>query len=344
MNVKNIIISTRAHKIGDVILSLPLATLLKQKNPDLVVGFIGTDYTKAVIEACTSVDVFINERDFLEKKITLNNHKPECILHAVPVPKIAKRSAKLNIPLRIGTNRRVYHWFTCNKLISLTRKNSNLHEAQLNIKMLESFGIDTELRLDQIADLFALPDLNYLLAESKIKLDKNRFKVIIHPKSGGSAHEWSLQNYIDLIKSLDTEKFQVFISGTDKERTVLKPLFDAVGDKVTDVCGQLNLTEFIGLIARCDALIACSTGPLHLAAVLNKHALGIYAPSRPIFPQRWGPIGHKAQVFVLDKPCNLCTKVKTACSCIQSIEPASIKSALDFLYQEDIKIVSLAVK
>lgn len=344
MNVKNIIISTRAHKIGDVILSLPIATLLKQKNPDLVVGFIGTEYTKPVIEACTSVDVFINEHDFLEKDITLNNHKPECILHAVPVSKIARRSAKLNIPLRIGTNRRVYHWFTCNKLVNLTRKKSNLHEAQLNIKMLESFGIDTEFSLAQIADLFALPDLSHLLADSKIKLDESRFKVIIHPKSGGSAHEWSLQHYIDLINSLDRKKFQILVSGTDKEKTALKPLLDAVGDKITDVSGQLNLPEFIGLIARCDGLIACSTGPLHLAAVLNRHALGIYAPSRPIFPQRWGPIGHKARVFVLDKHCNLCAQVKTACSCIQSIEPASIKSALEYLHEQDYQTASLAVK
>ncbi|PPD36145.1 MAG: glycosyl transferase family 9 [Methylomonas sp.] len=344
MNTKNIIISTRAHKIGDVILSLPLATILKQINPELVIGFIGTEYTRAVIEACTSIDIFINESDFLEKEITLNGQKPECILHAVPVPKISKRSAKLKIPLRIGTNRRIYHWLTCNKLVNLTRKKSNLHEAQLNIKMLDCFGIHTDFSLKQIADLFAMPDLSHLLPEAKIKLDDKRFKVIIHAKSGGSAHEWSLQHYIDLIKSLDVDKFQVFISGTDKERLALEPLLEAVSDKVTDVCGLLNLPEFIGLIARCDALLACSTGPLHLAAILNKHALGIYAPSRPIFPQRWAPIGHKAQVFVLDEGCNLCTKVKTECFCIQAIQPASIKSALAHLYEQDYQAKSLPLK
>jgi len=141
-----------------------------------------------------------------------------------------------------------------------------------------------------------------------------------------------LQHYIELVKSLDLARFQIFISGTSAERVDLQPLLDELGDQVVDVVGKLSLSEFIGLIAGCDGLVACSTGPLHVAAALGKSALGIYAPSRPIFPQRWGPIGHNAQVFVLDKYCMDCKPRGTPCVCIQCIQPCEIKSALEASY------------
>ena len=37
------------------------------------------------------------------------------------------------------------------------------------------------------------------------------------------------------------------ISGSIEERQALEPLFQQVGHKVTDVCGKLNLNEFMGL-------------------------------------------------------------------------------------------------
>jgi len=147
-----------------------------------------------------------------------------------------------------------------------------------------------------------------------------------------------LQHYIALINDLDAGRFQIFISGTEDERTALQPLLDEVGDKVTDVIGSLNLPAFMGLIAASDGLVACSTGPLHIAAALGKHAFGIYAPARPIFPQRWGPIGKKAQVFVLEKKCNACKNPGTPCFCIQSIQPNAIKNALDLSYSQKFNV------
>lgn len=333
MKPKNIILSTRANKIGDVILTLPLTTLLKQRFPDIVVGFIGTQYTRVIIEACVFVDVFIDEQDFFTQNITLFDQSPDCIVHVIAQKSIAQRAKVLNIPWRIGTARRFYNWLTCNRFVWLNRKSSDLHEAQLNIQMLKSFGIDTDKSLNDIANLYGLSDLSFIRPPG-IFFDENRFKLILHAKSGGSAHEWDLQHYIDLAKSLDTNRFQIFISGTSAERVALQPLLDELGDKVVDVVGVLGLSDFMGLIAGCDGLIACSTGPLHIAAALGKYAFGIYAPSRPIFPQRWGPIGVRSQVFVLDKFCESCKKPGTPCLCIQAVQPSQIKTALDLSFAQ----------
>ncbi|MDD2725314.1 MAG: glycosyltransferase family 9 protein [Methylovulum sp.] len=312
-------------------LTLPLAAVLKQHFPTMTIGIMGTPYTKAIIESCKYVDVFIDKDDFLKQQVSLAGEPPQCLLHVLPRPEIAKRAKELQIPWRIGTTNRWYHWPTCNKLVKLSRNRSPLHEAQLNLKLLKPFGINHDFSLPEIAELTDMSRLPVLPPHFAALLQADKFKIILHPKSRGNAREWDLDHYVTLVKLLDTNKFQIIISGTSGEKADLQPLLDQVGERVTDISGLMGLPEFISLIAECDGLVACSTGPLHIAAALQKHALGIYPPMRPIHPGRWQPIGKHAKVFVLDKNCSDCRKNKTFCPCTQAIRPEDIKNYVESL-------------
>ncbi|MEN9898335.1 MAG: hypothetical protein RLZZ66_1984 [Pseudomonadota bacterium] len=338
MNIKtdklsNVIIS-RADSIGDVVLTLPLATLLKQAFPDLVIGFMGTKYTQAIIESCSAVDVFVDVEDFKTKEITLDGKKLECIIHVLPNKKIAFRAKELQIPLRIGTINRPFHWLTCTTFVRLSRKNSPLHEAQLNLKLLKPFGIRSDYSLKEIETLFSMTKVAPLPQKISSLLQSTKFKVILHPKSRGNGREWNLDHFISLIEMLDLDKFQIFVSGTANDKDAIQPLMDKVGERVTDIIDCMSLSEFVSFIDACDGLIASSTGPVHVAAALNKHALGIYPPIKPIHPVRWQPIGRNAQYFVVDRNCNACKPDKTSCFCMNEISPLQIKMALDAISVE----------
>lgn len=324
----NIIIS-RTDSIGDVVLTLPVATVLKENFPGIKIVFMGKAYTRAVIEACKSVDTFINVDDFMNSTVTVLGKKPEAILHVLPVPVIALRAKKLKIPVRIGTTNRIYHWISCNKLVKLSRKKSTLHEAQLNLKLLEPLGITRDFSLAEVGTSFALENIQALPEKFTSLIQKDKYNLILHPKSQGNGREWGLQNYIQLIKLLNPEKFKIFISGVEKERELLKPILDEAGEKVTDITGLMDLNGFMSFIAACDGLIASGTGPLHLAAALGRDAFGIYPPIKPIHPDRWAPLGPKAKVFVLDKNCNDCIGNKISCHCITEVTPIWLKDALD---------------
>lgn len=332
---KNVIIS-RTDSIGDVVLTLPVAAVLKTCFPAIKIGFMGKAYTRPVIEACKNIDEFIDVDDFMTKTVTVLGEKPEAILHVLPVPAIAFRAKKLKIAWRIGTTNRIYHWLTCNKLIKLSRKNSLLHEAQLNIKLLEPFGITREFSLAEIGALFALENIQALPLKFASLIEKEKYNVILHPKSQGNGREWGLQNFIQLIKLLDIEKYKIFISGVEKERELLQPIFDAAGEKVTDITGFMNLNEFMSFIAACDGLIASGTGPIHLAGALGKDAFGIYPPIKPIHPGRWAPLGPKAKVFVLNRSCTDCKGNKLACRCIEEVDSMWLKKALSQAFEEKI--------
>ncbi len=261
--------------------------------------------------------------------VTVLGKKPDAIVHVLPVHAIAFRAKKLKIPLRIGTTNRIYHWLTCNKLVKLSRKNSALHEAQLNIKLLEPLKITRDFSLAEVGSSFALENIQTLPVKFASLIKKDKYNLILHPKSQGNGREWGLENFIGLINLLDQTKYEIFISGVEKERDLLKRIFDAVGERVIDITGSLNLNEFMSFIAECDGLIASGTGPLHLAGALGKDAFGIYPPIKPIHSGRWAPLGPKAQVFVLDKACNDCKGNKIACHCINEVNPVWLKDALD---------------
>ena len=324
----NIIIS-RTDSIGDVILTLPMAKIIKNYFPKIKITFLGSSYTKPVIEACADVDEFIDMNDFLKNEILINNKTPEAIIHVFPVASIAKRAKELKIPLRIGTTNRFYHWFTCNKLVRLSRRNSELHEAQLNLKLLSAFGINKIFSLEEIADALQLKNIQPLDAQFSKLINHEKYNLIIHPKSQGSAREWGEENFISLINMLDENHYNIFISGTAKERESLQPLFDAIGKKITDITGLMNLSQFISFINKCDGLVANSTGPLHIAAALKKETFGIYPPMHPIHPGRWAPLGKNAQVFVVNKNCDDCENNPAKCHCIKEVRATWIKEALD---------------
>ena len=100
-----------------------------------------------------------------------------------------------------------------------------------------------------------------------------------------------------------------------------------VQHEIIDLSGKMTLKQLIAFIANTDAIVAGSTGPLHIAAALGKHAIGLYAPMRPIHPGRWAPIGLHSSFLVKEKKCNQCRK-STKCECIESISPDDVKIEL----------------
>ena len=244
-----------------------------------------------------------------------------------PKKEIAFLAKKAGIPLRVGTTNRLYHWFTCNRLIKLSRKNSALHESQLNFKLLNFLNTDTAVSLKDISNYYGFTRIPKLESIYVSLLDKDRLNVILHPKSKGSAKEWGLDNFSKLIRLLPVEKYNVFISGTADDGKLMQEFLNAFPQAI-NLTGKLSLQQFIAFIAQCDALVAASTGPLHIAAALGKKAIGLFSPKQPIHPGRWMPVGKNAHYLVFDENCEKCAN-KQDCNCISEISPQQVVDLLD---------------
>lgn len=316
---KRVLIS-RTDSIGDVLLTLPICAWLKQEFPGVEVLFLGKGYTKAVVEAYSQVDRFLDWDDFLnapktEKIQSFRGLELDAVIHVFPDKEIAALAKKARVPVRVGTSHRAYHLVTCTHRVNFTRKNSKLHEAQLNHELLRPFGL-TELpemeALMEATKFFSVPDV----ALPK-EFDIQRPYIILHPKSQGSALEWPLDKYMELATRLAEQGKTVVFTGTESEGKLFRDQIPS-NPSILDSTGQLSLEQLFVLISKAEALVACSTGPLHIAGFIGIHTIGLFSPRRPIHPGRWRPLGPKAEALVFDEKCPKCAERKP-CDCITQI-------------------------
>jgi ADP-heptose:LPS heptosyltransferase len=316
----NRIIISRTDSIGDVVLTLPLCAWLREKFPEVKLTFLGRNYTRDVVACFDCVDEFISleEIEALPVINRLNFINSDAFIHVFPRNELAVMAKKARIPMRIGTSHRVYHLLNCNHRLNFSRKNSNLHESQLNFELVKPLGIKEIPSLEEInvsLSHFKIPsvDLPDFLAE----LDFSN-TIILHPKSQGSAMEWPLENYIELAERLVKMGKTICLTGTEAEGLQFRTQVPNHAS-IINTTGRLTLTQLIKLCALAEGLVACSTGPYHLSAVFGKKAVGLFSSRKPIHPGRWAALGDNSVALVFDENCAKCKKGKN-CNCIEKIE------------------------
>jgi heptosyltransferase-3 len=332
LHTKRIVIS-RTDSIGDVMLTLPLCAWIKKNFPTATIVFLGKGYTRAVVEAYSSVNTFEDWGDYshlteAERRIKMAFLQADVIIHVFPNKEIAKLAKKVGIPVRIGTSHRSYHRFTCTHRPNFTRKRSELHEAQLNHELLRPVGLTEIPSLDELTASVA----NFKAPEASLATELNKTilaatkSIILHPKSQGSAKEWPMVNYLKLTDALIAKGYTVYYTGTDAEGSIFRDQLP-VHERIIDTTGKLTLPELIAFIGKVDFLVACSTGPLHIAGFLGVGTIGFFSPKRPIHPGRWKALGPNVTILVNDEACTKCAK-KQECDCIEQISVEAVMNEI----------------
>lgn len=304
IQARNIVIS-RTDSIGDVVLTLPLAGILKEAYPDAKIIFLGNTYTAPIIRCSKHVDevwewAIMQQWSYQKQVQFLQEREIDTFIHVFPRKEIARVVKKAGIDHRIGTSHRAFHILTCNHMVNFTRKRSHLHEAQLNTKLLKPFGIKKLFPLDTLTQYLGFSSIPTLSDDLKKLLDPTKKKLVLHPKSQGSAIEWGVDKFVQLAKALDPEQWQVFFTGTENEGLLFRDQIPQQ-DNIIDVSGKMSLDDLIAFIASSDALVAASTGPLHIAGVCNIKTIGLFAEIKPIHSGRWQPLGNQVTIIKAKK-------------------------------------------
>ena len=311
---KNFLI-VRTDRLGDVILSLPMAEIIKKQHKDYRITFLVRDYTK---------DLLLNH-PFIDEVITLDEKNNKIKLSS-NIKKIAKckfgyaivvnPSFKIaliiflsGIKVRIGSGFRLYS-ILFNRRVYVHRKYAGMHELEFNVDLLRQIGIVEKINKRNVnfslqVDLESQEWIDRLLVQKKI--DKTKPIIIIHPGSGGSAIDLPIIKFKELINNiLLLDKFNIILTGTNDEKILCDEI--NISDKVINLAGLLSLKQLTALINRCSIFIANSTGPLHIAAALNKYVIGFYPKIIVCSAKRWGPYTTKSFVFEPTIDCNNCTR------------------------------------
>jgi len=115
---------------------------------------------------------------------------------------------------------------------------------------------------------------------------------LIAPTAGWGAKQWPAERYGAVAAALGRAGFRTLVNAASSE--------DAVGRRVvesSDGAAMLvpcSVGQMIALTRRAGVVIAGDTGPLHLAAALQRPVVGLFGPTDPA---RNGPYGTASHVF-----------------------------------------------
>lgn len=299
---KNILI-VRTDRIGDVVLSLPLASIIKKHFPSAKVTFLLRSYTAPLAANNTDIDevIILNENDgkasIKENVNTLKNKFDVCVT-AFPTFRIAWILFLSHIKTRIGSGYRWYS-FLFNKKVYEHRKYAEHHELEFNVRLLKQIGIDENVNHGNVDfKLAPLPESIKVIEKdfSSLEIDAEKKIIIVHPGSGGSSVDLPFDKLKELVKKISEDReLEILITGSKSEAELCQQL--VVNERTKNLAGKYELPELIALISKADLMIANSTGPVHIASALGKYVVGFYPHIVSCSEERWGPYTNKKIIF-----------------------------------------------
>lgn len=314
----------RPDRLGDVILSLGVARALKKHWPELhghgchvtfmvrpeLVEFLKKFSDLGIDEflpvpthflndhsdtdmAANAWDEFIGVKSFSDQ---LKDFGFEVAVSLQVNPKIALALRLAKIPLRVGPYSKLISFLCFNRGVKQSRSQVKMHEADYNLDCLSPLDIHVTSR--------DFPPRLRMPSTEVAPLD-GRHYAVIHSGMGGSAVNWSEENYSEL-GALLLEKMNVVLTSGPKENERTERIFKSIEAKNERLSSgssrswhelSMALTPSLWDLAKilhsARLLVAPSTGPLHLASALGTKVIGLYPSIKVQSAKRWGPLNSK---------------------------------------------------
>lgn len=323
------ILISRTDRAGDVVLTTPLFDALRGVYPNAEIVAHVRKYTEPIIKMNKNCDRIILEKESDSVLALAKQLKHEKFSHAIlvhPVFKAMMACFLAQIPVRIGRASNVWQ-FLLNKRLVQKRSRNEKHEYKYNLDLLLPIVSEINYKTPRLVpDSKALKfGKGYL---SQIGLD-SKFPVVIHPGHGGSAHNLSIESYVELANMLLSKEIPVLVSLGPTEKNIEKH-FANCNSKIFDFIKDIpDFEKLAGIFSYCSLFIGGSTGPMHLAGAVGIPVLAFFPPQKSMTPVRWGPV---AETKLVVKPsvtdccgdCNNCSQYP----CMAKID---ITTALDWV-------------
>ena len=318
-DIRNILFIKLAA-IGDAILLIPTLRKLKSSFPEAKITFMCSDINRSVIEKIPYVDNIINCHvyDFLKNPMNFFRFVKNL------------RKTKYEVVIDAG------QWERINSLITMfTRRDYSIgfktkgqwkhvvndaviahsrtkHELENFMDLLIPFGIvpvSGEHNFDELQLEFFLKSEHRKFRDDFWKQHNIEDKTVLcfHPGCGenGKPREWALENYINLGKRLHEfdNSVVILITGTDFERYLCDPLYDALSDFAINTAGKFTLEQTASLVERAKLMVCSNTGILHVSACVGTRTIGLHGPTNK---NKWGAYNKNAVAIQSDKYCSPC--------------------------------------
>ncbi len=302
-NLKKILI-VRNDKLGDLLVSFSAFAILKKNLPDTEIHVLVPDYTAPIAKLCKFIDHVsidplsgtpnthpFNETWRLSQLFKQQDY--DAIITLVSTLRVAVAAFLAKIPIRIAPATKIGQIFY-NHRVTQRRSRSEKPEHRYNQELAEHYlSVLNIVPLQTVKPPYlefpaeTTHQLKQQFMESQ-HIPADHLLVFIHPGTGGSARNLSTQQFAQLADSLQsTQPLSIIISYGPGEEPAAKAVYTAIShDKILYESKQ-GLESFSQHLAFADLFISGSTGPLHIAGVLDRPTAAFYTRRRSATALRW---------------------------------------------------------
>jgi len=156
--------------------------------------------------------------------------------------------------------------------------------------------------------------------------------IILAPGARWANKRWPAEYYAELVRLLAERQpdLQFAILGAAYDRDLGAFITSANPGRCLDLTGLTTLPELIEWLRLGEVVVTNDTGPLHLAAAMDKPLVALFGPTNPL---RSGPYGKIAQVMQANLPCVPCMKdfcrLENPLECLRVITPAAVARKIE---------------
>ncbi len=308
---KNILIIQTAFA-GDVILTLPVLQVLKEKYPESKISFLCIPDVASLFDNNPFLDeLILYDKRYSQKGINgflkLLNYIKSKKFDLIISPHRSFRSTMLShlskVPNTISFDTSAF----ASKYKTRVVYNKNVHEIVRNLSLLAPIGIFK----NEIIPPKLFPsekDIKIVSAIlSAFKIEKDDKFITIAPGSVWFTKTFPETKFIKLLTILNDFSVKiVLVGGDDDFGLCAKIKVLSKNFKVFNAAGKLTLLQSAELIRHSKVLVTNDSAPLHLANAVGTRVLAIFGATIPEFG--FYPYGENDFVFqIKDLKCRPCS-------------------------------------
>jgi len=273
------ILVVRNDRLGDLMLILPALRLIKTSMPGITIDCLANKNYQELKNLTPYIDGMITDD---ELNIKVFEEKYDCSISFFSTFSVAYKLWKGGIKKRYAPSTKLAQIFY-NKKIKQRRSESIKSEYEYN-NDLANFFLKDNGYTSKISS-------NPLVSIENNKSIHNIGKkiIFIHPYTGGSSKTLSQNDFLKLCHSLQEFcdcKFILHCDHNDYDKCrILERKANSLD--METIKPTNNLKKMFNNIMQCDLFIAGSTGPLHVAAEMNKMTVGFYPSKKSSTAIRW---------------------------------------------------------
>jgi len=289
--VKKILILRYEH-MGDYIVSLPAIKKVRDSFPLAEISIVVAPWNEKLAGATPYVDkILVGKNPLAKRNLSLGGFIKNFIREIPGFLKFIKLIRGDSYDLVISFSNRKFSKFILpfvksKKIISgLDLEPVEEREVKRCLRVVESLG--AKQQSSKVQFKISKQDKEKV---NKILRGREFFKkdiVILHLLTPLASKNWPKENWIKLIKKIDSNNRVFVLIGTAEERAILERIkSELVGLNVVNLAGKLDLVPLVYFISKVKFYLGGDSGPMHIANLFK-------IPSVILFGQTnekvWGP-------------------------------------------------------